>query len=191
MSKAEFLTDEQWAILEPLISEPQQRDGDQGGTWRPHREVISGILWVLRTGAAWQHLPDRFPPYQTCHRRFQQWVREGVMRSILEALARDLEDRGQIDLPECFIDGDFVAAKTVAPKWERPSGAMVRRSWLFQTLLVFHSECTRLLLLYMNSPLSMLPSMQPSPYDDPDALSGIVSNEVILSIKKILSNELS
>ncbi|WP_448518267.1 transposase, partial [Rhodoflexus sp.] len=33
-----------------------------------------GILWVLRTGAAWKDLPDRYPPYQTCHRRYQQWV---------------------------------------------------------------------------------------------------------------------
>jgi putative transposase len=38
-------------------------------------------------------LPERFPPYQTCHRRFQQWVREGVLRGVLEALAEDLRAR--------------------------------------------------------------------------------------------------
>ncbi|WP_448520365.1 transposase, partial [Rhodoflexus sp.] len=64
-----------------------------------------GILWVLRTGAAWKDLPDRYPPYQTCHRRYQQWVREGAMDMVLHSLAQDLLDRGQIDVRECFIDG--------------------------------------------------------------------------------------
>ncbi|MEG6549731.1 IS5 family transposase [Desulfocurvibacter africanus] len=116
MSKYEFLTDEQWAILEPLIPVPKRRPDGRGRPWKPNREVLAGILWILRTGAAWQHLPSHFPPYQTCHRRFQKWVREGVMRSILETLARDLEERGQIDLSECFIDGTFVVAKKGVPE---------------------------------------------------------------------------
>ena len=187
MSKAELLTDEQWSILEPLIPEPVRRADGRGRPWRANREVLNGILWILRTGAAWQHLPDRFPPYQTCHRRFQMWVRDGVMRSILETLARDLEQRGQIDLSECFIDGTFVVAKEGVPTLARPSGAKVRRSWLLLTLQVFQSECTRLLLLHMKSPLSKLPSMQPSPYDDPDALSGIAPMTVIRSIRSLLN----
>jgi hypothetical protein len=50
-------------------------------------------------------------PYQICHRRFQQWVRTGVLRQVLEALAEDLLIRGDLDLSECFVDGAFVAAK--------------------------------------------------------------------------------
>ena len=65
----------------------------------------------LRSGARWQDLPERFPPYQTCHRRFQQWVRAGVLRAILEALAEDLRTRGEVDLSECFIDATFIVAK--------------------------------------------------------------------------------
>jgi Putative transposase of IS4/5 family (DUF4096) len=39
------------------------------------RQVREGVLWILRTGAQWSELPrDKFPPYQTCHRRFQQWA---------------------------------------------------------------------------------------------------------------------
>jgi transposase len=34
------------------------------------REVLNGVLWILRSGARWQDLPERFPPYQTCHRRY-------------------------------------------------------------------------------------------------------------------------
>jgi transposase len=47
--------------------------------------VLNGILWVLRTGAPWADLPETYPSFQTCHRRFQQWVRSGVMKGILEA----------------------------------------------------------------------------------------------------------
>ncbi len=56
-------------------------------------------------------MPNCYPPYQTCHRRYQRWVREGLFERILEALARDLKDRGKLDLSECFIDGTFIVAK--------------------------------------------------------------------------------
>ena len=133
------LTDEQWAILKPLIPEPPRRADGRGRPWRPAREVLNGILWILRTGAPWKDMPERYPPYQTCHRRFQQWDREGVMDTILRTLAQDLKERGDLDLSECFIDGTFVVAKKGGQGWERPSGAKVRRSWQWQTALVFLS----------------------------------------------------
>jgi transposase len=129
MVRREELTDEQWEILAPLIPEPVRRAEGRG---RPvkhdNRAVLNGILWVVRTGAAWADLPDRFPSGSTCFRRVSRWVQAGVLRKILEALAQDLEERGKIDLSECFIDGTFVVAKKGAPKWERPSGAKVRSS---------------------------------------------------------------
>ena len=67
------LTDTQWRILDPLIPEPFRRKDGRGRPWKDRRAVLNGILWVLRTGAPWADLPDRYPPYQTCHRRFQQW----------------------------------------------------------------------------------------------------------------------
>jgi transposase len=56
-------------------------------------------------------LPARYPSHQTCHRRFQQWVRVGVLRSILEILAQAHHDQGYLDLQEAFIDGSFAPAK--------------------------------------------------------------------------------
>src|SRR5215204_1199464 len=72
------LTDEQWEVLEPLIPDPPQREDSRGRPWRDPRDVLNGILWILRTGAPWKDLPERYPPYQTCHRRFQRWIEEGV-----------------------------------------------------------------------------------------------------------------
>lgn len=70
------LTDEQWAVLEPLIGELPRRADGRGRPWRSSRDVLNGILWILRTGAQWADLPGRYPPYQTCHRRFQRWGRD-------------------------------------------------------------------------------------------------------------------
>lgn len=119
--RGEELTDEQWAIIGPLIPEPPRREDGKGRPWRDTREVMNGVLWILRSGARWQDLPERFPPYQTCHRRFQQWSREGTLRNVLEALAEDLRERGEIDLSECFIDGTFIVAKKGGGELVRPS----------------------------------------------------------------------
>ena len=143
------LTDEQWAILQPYIPEPPRRDDGRGRPWKPARDVLNGILWILRTGAPWQDMPDRYPPYQTCHRRFQRWEQEGVMDKILLSLAQDLKERGELDVRECFIDGTFVVAKKGALGWERPSGAKVRRSWQWQTALVFQSPSASRVLAHM------------------------------------------
>lgn len=154
MARREELTDEQWVLIEPLIPELPRRDDGRGRPWRDTREVMNGVLWILRSGARWQDLPDRFPPYQTCHRRFQQWVREGTLRKVLEALAQDLQERGDLDLSECFIDATFIVAKKGGSEWERPSGAKARSSWRWQTAMVFLSPSTRRLLRRMKSPLS-------------------------------------
>src|SRR5690606_7419183 len=109
MARREELTDAQWSIISPLIPPvPVRVDGKGRPRQHDDRSVMNGILWVLRTGAAWMDLPDRFPSGSTCFRRFSVWTKTGVLRYILEALARDLEERGVIDLSECFIDGTFV-----------------------------------------------------------------------------------
>lgn len=148
------LTDEQWEVLEPLVLDPPRREDGRGRPWRDPRDVLNGILWILRTGAPWKDLPERYPPYQTCHRRFQKWIEEGVLSAILEALAEDLKGRGEIDLSECYIDGTFVVAKKGGSVLERPSGARVRRSWRFQTALLLLSPSTQRVLRRTRSPLS-------------------------------------
>jgi transposase len=52
------LTDKQWALIEPLFETKRRADG-RGRPWRDPRDVLNGVLWVLRTGAPWKDLPDR------------------------------------------------------------------------------------------------------------------------------------
>ena len=77
------LTDEQWAVVVPHLP---QRTSKRGRPRRDDREILNGILWIMRTGAPWADMPDRYPPYQTCHRRFQEWVQNGTLERILRAL---------------------------------------------------------------------------------------------------------
>lgn len=135
------LTDKQWALIEPLFETKRRADG-RGRPWRDPRDVLNGVLWVLRTGAPWKDLPDRYPPYQTCHRRFQQWQRTGVLRDLPECLAEDLRLRGKLDLTEGFIDATFAGAKKGAMKSARRDGAKAARSWRSATAVVFLSPST-------------------------------------------------
>ncbi len=153
------LSEKQWAVLAPLLPKPRIRKDRRGRPWRDPRDVVNGILWVLRTGAPWKDLPERYPSYQTCHRRFQHWVESGTMQRVLEALARDLEARGELDLSECFIDGTFAGAQKGAPSSGKPSGAREPSSWRSQTALVFLSPYPLQVLRRMKSRSWRRPSM--------------------------------
>ncbi len=138
---ARELTDLQWAILDALIPEPPCRKDGRGRPWKSRRSVLNGILWVLRTGAPWADLPERYPSYQTCHRRFQQWVRSGIMRGVLEALAEDLRIQGRLDVREAFIDGSFAPAKKGDRRSAKRNVVRKRRSWQWRTAMVFPWLC--------------------------------------------------
>ena len=135
------LTDAQWAVLEPVFRPPRRSDG-RGRPWRDTRAVVNGVLWVLRTSAPWHDLPSRYPPYQTCHRRFQQWQRSKLLERLLQKLAEDLRDRGKLDLSEAFIDASFSSAKKGAPPLALLDAVRAAKSWRLATAMVFLSPCT-------------------------------------------------
>ncbi len=105
------LTDEPWAVLEPLIPVPTRREDGKGRPWRDHRAGLEGMLWILRTGAPWQDLPERYPPYQPCHRWFQPWTRTGVIERLLRALAEDVRERGGWISPSASSTGPLSSRK--------------------------------------------------------------------------------
>jgi transposase len=137
------ITNEQWQRIAQFIPKPKAQPGKSGRPPQNPRDVLNGILWILRTGAQWSDLPDRYPPRSTCHRYFQQWNKSGVFVRILTALAQDLKDRGGIDLREGFIDGTFAPAKKGAMVWAKPKGVKEPKLWALQTLSVFLSPLTR------------------------------------------------
>jgi transposase len=143
------ITNEQWQRIAKHIPKPKAQPGKSGRPAQNSRDVLNGILWILRTGAQWADMPDRYPPKSTCHRHFQKWTESGVFAKILTALAQDLKERGGIDLSEGFIDGSFSPAKKGAMVWARPKGAKEPKLWALQTLAVFLSPLTQPVLVHM------------------------------------------
>ena len=132
------LTDEQWEAVEPVLR-PATATGSPRSSLADTRAVLNGVLWVLGTGAQWRELPEKYPPFQTCHRRFQQWVRSGKLEEVLRRLAQHLHERGQLNLDEAFVDATFASAKKGASPLAQPVAARARRSSLSPLVTVFLS----------------------------------------------------
>lgn len=132
------LTDEQWELVEPVLRGARRAD-NRGRPWHDTRAVLNGVLWVLGTGAQWRELPEKYPPFQTCHRRFQQWVRSGKLEEALRLLAARLHEQGKLNLEEAFVDATFASAKKGASPSAPPAAARVRRSSLSPLITVFLS----------------------------------------------------
>ena len=101
--------------------------------------MLNGVLWILGSGAQWAEMPTKYPPYQTCHRRFEQWVQEGKFIAALQVLAKHLHARGKLHLDEAFVDATFASAKKGASPSVRPSAARAPRSSLSPLVMVFLS----------------------------------------------------
>jgi transposase len=131
----EELTDAQWEQLRPLL--PPQKPT----TGRPnndHRTVLSGIVWILRTGAPWHDLPACFGSYKTVSSRFYRWRKAGIWQRILKRLQQMRDQEGQLDWLEHFVDGTVVRAHQHAAgakggiqhkrPWDAVAAASVRKS---------------------------------------------------------------
>ncbi len=77
------LTDAQWRRLELLLPPERPRTGRPNHN---HRTLLNGILWILRTGAPWRDLPERYGRVGTVSSRFYRWRMAGVWERVLEAL---------------------------------------------------------------------------------------------------------
>lgn len=77
------LTDEQWALIKPLLP-PRGRMG------RPPivdlREVVNGLLYLVRTGCQWRMLPHEYPPWQSVRYYFDKWTHDGTWVRINDTL---------------------------------------------------------------------------------------------------------
>lgn len=136
-----LLTDEQWQKIEPLLPE-FRRSGKGGPKPIDNRRVFEGILWVLRSGARWKDLPDRYPSASTCWRRLRDWEDEGVWERVWRAFVAELDEKGQLDWAETFADGSFAPAKKGVTVSERPNAERVRSGWWWWTAKVFLSDTT-------------------------------------------------
>jgi len=104
------LGDEQWEFVKELLPE-------RAGTGRPRvnlRSVLNGILWILRTGAPWRDLPERYGPWQSVYHWFNLWRKDGTWDLILDELRIRLDGEGRIDWDLWCVDGTNIRASRAA-----------------------------------------------------------------------------
>jgi transposase len=77
------LTESEWRLLEPLV--PAVKRG--GRPARHHRrEIVNGVLYIVRTSSQWRAMPHDLPPWQTVYYYFRQWRNTGVWEQMHTAL---------------------------------------------------------------------------------------------------------
>ena len=109
---AKLLPDGLWAIIEPVLP-PLPPPGPQGG--RPpisHRQALTGILFVLKTGLSWEDLPAELNcgSGMSCWRRLRDWQADGTWQKVHAALLERLDNAGKLDWSKCAIDSSSVRA---------------------------------------------------------------------------------
>ena len=123
--KRHELTDEQWALVDPLIPRSKAKTGRPP---KDRRLMLNGIFWILSTGAPWRDLPERFGPWQTVYDHFSKWRRTGVFARIIEALQVKLDDSGKIDWELWNVDGANVRAARAAAGADKKVSSGTRTS---------------------------------------------------------------
>ena len=99
------LTDEQWAVIEPLLPV----SGAKGRPRVDDRRVINGMLYKCKTGIAWRDLPERYGPWKTVYNRFWRWARNGTLSSLVARVRVIAEAVEELDR-EVAVDSSITRA---------------------------------------------------------------------------------
>jgi len=82
------LTDDQWAVLEPLLTD---RTPIRGGRWMDHRVVADAVMWRTRTGSPWRDLPEYYGNWKTVYNRHRRWSADGTWQMVLGEMRADCD----------------------------------------------------------------------------------------------------
>ena len=124
------MSDELWAVLEPLLPKHRNTHRFGGGKPRtPDRQCADAIFYVLRTGCQWGALDATgLCPHSTAHDRFQQWVRAGVFRRLWQVGVEQFDDLRGLDWSWLSMDGAMTKAPLGGEK-NGPQSDRPRQVW--------------------------------------------------------------
>jgi transposase len=120
------LTGFEWSVIEPLL--PKNRRGVKP---KNNRRILNGMFWVLRAGAPWRDLPERYGSYTTAYNRFNRWRKAGIWDGLMDAIVKAHDGKVQM------IDSSIVRVHQHAsgPKkrveivvWDEAEAASPQRS---------------------------------------------------------------
>lgn len=107
------ISDELWAVIEPLLPKPQRRFRHPGRRRIADRKTLQGILFVLYTDIQWEYLPQElgFGSGPTCWRRLAQWQQAGVWEELQQILLARLREADRLDFSRAAVDSSQIQAK--------------------------------------------------------------------------------
>ena len=106
------LSDEQWQRVEGLL--PGQ-PGSPGRSGDNNRLFLEAVLWIVRTGAPWRDLPERFGDWNSVFQRFNRWAKKGVWEQVFNALQDP-------DLEWLMLDATIIRAHVHAAGARKKAG---------------------------------------------------------------------
>jgi len=120
------LTDFEWSVIEPLL--PTKRRGVKP---RNNRRVLCGIFWVLRTGAPWRDMPERYGPHTTAYNRFNRWRKAGIWDRLMDAIVQAHDGNVQMidsSIVRVHQHASGVEKKVAIVVWGEAEAASPRKS---------------------------------------------------------------
>jgi transposase len=111
MSKP-LVSDKLWQLIEPLIPKKKRRRDHPGRKRLDDRKVLTGILFILKTGIPWEELPRELGAGSgmTCWRRLHEWNRQGVWRKLQKLILQELECAHKLNWERAVVDASTVRA---------------------------------------------------------------------------------
>lgn len=115
-------------MIEPLLPEVERR-ARLPGKRHPDRLAFQGILFVLHTGIAWEHLPQElgFGSGMTCWRRLAEWTEAGVWPRLHEVLLAKLRSANALDFSQTAVDGSHIRTSLTSARHGAAGSSRVRR----------------------------------------------------------------
>jgi transposase len=113
-----LLDDQLWELIEPLFPVKKRRFRYPGRKPLENRAVLTGILFVLKSGIQWELLPKEMGcgSGMTCWRRLRDWQKAGVWSQVHKVLLRELRGADQIDFSRALVDSDSIRAVFGGPR---------------------------------------------------------------------------
>ena len=105
------LTDGEWAVIEPLLPVRNPRHGGRPLKY-DRRLILNTILYVLRTGCAWRHVPHDLAPWDAAYRWFAAWSADGTWARVHQVLRDQVRERGGRDRQPTAAVLDSQSAKS-------------------------------------------------------------------------------
>jgi putative transposase len=104
------VSDELWEIIRRILNDLDPPSWT-GRRRVDQRAVLNGIIYQMRSGCQWNHLPKEFGDDSSLHRTFQRWVRKGVLERIWANLVENCEELGGVDWQWQSADGAMAKAR--------------------------------------------------------------------------------